>query len=162
MPGFDTSRFLQAPASEFVCLICYDVLCQPVIVPECEHVFCHDCLADWLSRAPKSAQNNSENGGGTNNNDSIILLKYCGHCPVDRTPVHTNELRPPQRVFRNLLSALLIRCSYAPECDLSVPISELEHHQTNCPHNPDNANRQIDCPKSKFTLPIQLVQFIFA
>lgn len=162
MPGFDTGRFPIPPASEFVCQICYDILCDPVIVPECEHVFCSDCLTDWLSRSPTTPQRlPSAQSADENSNPPADLSKKSGHCPIDRTPVGIDELRPPQRVFRNLLSALLIRCRFAPAgCDLSVPICELDYHEPNCPHNPDNANREIDCPKSEFP-PCLHVSFLF-
>ena len=69
---------------EFICTICHDVLENPKIISNCEHVFCHTCINEW------SINSNT--------------------CPVDREQIQ--DLVKPQRIFLNVLNRLKLRCQF--------------------------------------------------
>jgi hypothetical protein len=47
--GYDIKRFIGGKVNEeFVCVICQDVLEEPVMVSICEHIFCDGCIRGWI------------------------------------------------------------------------------------------------------------------
>ncbi|GBM70187.1 E3 ubiquitin-protein ligase NRDP1 [Araneus ventricosus] len=128
--GFDINRFKGEVDEEFICPICSGVLEEPLQAPICEHAFCKACINEWLSRKIS--------------------------CPIDREVITTNELKPPPRILRNLLSRLLIMCDNASSgCTAVVKLDQLGIHQQGCEYNP---NRPVPCeqdygflvPKNEF------------
>lgn len=45
-----SSRF--KTMSEDVCVVCYEVKTEPIMVNGCNHMFCGDCLLNWLKKNP--------------------------------------------------------------------------------------------------------------
>ena len=124
--GFDIKRFRESDIKEeFICPICCDILEDPVLFEECEHVFCRQCIEEWLqSCQPK-------------------------HCPIDRQEISEKSLRPPQRSFRNLITNLLISCDFSANgCQEYIKIDGLSVHSSNCAFNPVIMNQDIECPSS--------------
>lgn len=79
--------------------------------PQCEHAFCASCIQEWLTRQPT--------------------------CPVDRSPITFNQLKPAPRILRNLLSRLQIACDNAVYgCTAIVKLDALPSHLQECEHNP--------------------------
>lgn len=77
----------------------------------CEHPFCSACINEWLAR-------NST-------------------CPVDRQSVASSQLKPAQRILRNLLSRLKIDCDNAAVgCEAIVKLDLLAAHCLECDFNP--------------------------
>lgn len=83
--GYDVTRFIGKVDDEFLCQICTLVFENPVETP-CEHFFCDECIKDWISV------------------DAV--------CPVDRQPLTTAYLKTPNRLIRNLLGKLDIKCDF--------------------------------------------------
>ncbi len=106
--GFDVDRFVES-IEDFLCPICQDVVECPVQVSNCEHIFCTDCITQWIANQP--------------------------NCPVDKLPIEEHQLIPTSRFFRNLYNRLIIKCIYG--CEEIVEIEMVVNHQMNCAFNPD-------------------------
>ncbi|KAH7644497.1 e3 ubiquitin-protein ligase nrdp1-like [Dermatophagoides farinae] len=119
--GFDQTRFETKISDEFLCPICLDVLDNPVYLPNCDHVFCNECIKNWM------------------------MMNKSQTCPMDRKPSDPNQFQQPLRSFCNLLNRLNIRCQYKT-CNRFIKLSELQQHEQNCFQNPDNLNKEIICP----------------
>ena len=46
--GHPTNLFSPEPASNYICVVCHDVLEDACSVKECGHTFCHDCIKTFL------------------------------------------------------------------------------------------------------------------
>lgn len=122
----------KASFNDFKCEICFEIVKEPVVVKGCEHLFCHDCISEWLQKDSK--------------------------CPVDRTPIVTSDLVAPNRFFRNQYNQLKIQCHFAKVkkflkstnslvsclfaqagCNAVVPFDHLESHLLECEY------KQISC-----------------
>lgn len=115
--GYDIQRFEGEVDEELMCPICHQVLEDPLQVPQCEHAFCSACIKEWLAR-----------------NDS---------CPVDRTAVTSEQLKPVPRILRNLLARLKISCGNKNHgCNAVVKLDALRQHLEECMHNP---KRPVEC-----------------
>lgn len=42
--GILWDRIVEKMFYEFVCMICFDVVANPVLANDCEHMFCHECI----------------------------------------------------------------------------------------------------------------------
>ncbi|XP_022664110.1 E3 ubiquitin-protein ligase NRDP1-like isoform X2 [Varroa jacobsoni] len=128
--GYELARFVSASASgsgaagtpisvdeELVCPICSGVLQEPVHTPQCEHAFCKECIHNWIDRKPS--------------------------CPIDRSAITIQELKPVPRILRTLLSRLTLSCKFAEHgCTEVVKLDRLESHETVCEFNP---GRPVTC-----------------
>lgn len=123
--GYDIRRFTSSDvAEEFICPICHDVLQEPVLIDRCEHVFCHNCIHEWMLFGVTTVAKDS------------TTASTCW-CPIDRQVFEVRSLRPPQRSFRNLLFSLEISCDFAIDgCRQLIQLSELALHVTKCEFNP--------------------------
>lgn len=86
--GYDISRFVDCEKiiESFKCGICLDVLKEPVVVKACEHMYCGECIKDWM-RTDTS-------------------------CPQDRIPIIQRDIGLPSRFFRNLYENLEMKCDF--------------------------------------------------
>ncbi|KAK2718432.1 hypothetical protein QYM36_005671 [Artemia franciscana] len=85
--------------------------------PICEHVFCNACITEWLT----SSQT----------------------CPIDRTNLTIDALKPAPRILRNFLSRLTLSCSNQTHgCSASLTLERLAAHLLECNFNP---KRPITC-----------------
>lgn len=118
--GFDLERFEVTVDSELKCAICCGVFDQPVQAGDCEHIFCHACIHEWLATS--------------------------GSCPIDRRPLDLQQLQPAPRIVRNLLGRLQITCEFrSVGCHERFTLDQLAAHRSTCHHNPDALR---PCPKS--------------
>lgn len=109
--GYELARFEGDVDEELICPICSCVLEEPLQAPQCEHAFCATCIREWLTRQPT--------------------------CPVDRSAITPNQLKPVPRILRNLLSRLTIRCDNMPfGCPAMVKLDSLPAHLQECEFNP--------------------------
>jgi len=109
--GYDPSRFNGPVDDELKCPICCFVLQDAVQAPDCEHTFCDGCITEWLTRQ--------------------------SNCPVDRSPLTKQVLKPAPRVLRNLLAKLDIKCDFASGgCPAIVKLELLQSHMDSCDFNP--------------------------
>lgn len=74
---------VNADVADFKCAICFGIVKKAVVVKACEHLFCGECLDDWVR-----------------NNKS---------CPVDRASLKTSDLVEPSRFFRNQYNRLKMK-----------------------------------------------------
>ena len=110
--GYDDSRFEKDVDEEFHCSICYNVLKEPRMCRNNEHIFCLDCISEHLKV-------NSET------------------CPECNEHLSLDTLRKAPRVLRNCLSKLKINCDYASRgCPKFTRLEELETHVSNCGYAP--------------------------
>lgn len=109
--GYEIVRFEGDVDEELICPICSGVMEEPLQAPQCEHAFCAGCIQEWLTRQPT--------------------------CPVDRSPITYNQLKPVPRIMRNLLARLQIKCDNEKHgCKVVVKLDALTFHLQECEHNP--------------------------
>ena len=111
--GWDIRRFeeRQSIVEALVCSICNDVLQDPVQTP-CEHIFCTNCIKEWLEGGQKI-------------------------CPVDRQILTSAALKQPNRITKQLLGNLTVRCKhYGDGCWLKsrfeYMLQLIEHEVNHC------------------------------
>ena len=105
--GYDDSRFEKAVDDHFHCSICYNVLREPMMCRNNEHLFCRDCITEHLN---------------TNSHT-------CPECNEDLTV----EALRRARVISNILSGLKIMCDYSQRgCQEYIRLEELDSHVENC------------------------------
>jgi len=75
----------------FTCSICTDLIANMVMVKNCEHLYCRDCINHAI-RTQNSV------------------------CPECRTPITACHLQEPGRVLRKMLNEVQIKCKFRP-CD---------------------------------------------
>ncbi|XP_065567267.1 E3 ubiquitin-protein ligase NRDP1-like isoform X1 [Artemia franciscana] len=115
--GIDTARFSGDIDEDLLCSICTFVLEDPVQAPICEHVFCNTCITEWLT----SSQT----------------------CPIDRTNLTIDALKPAPRILRNFLSRLTLSCSNQTHgCPASLTLERFAAHLRECTFNP---KRPVNC-----------------
>ncbi|XP_065581626.1 E3 ubiquitin-protein ligase NRDP1-like isoform X2 [Artemia franciscana] len=85
--------------------------------PICEHVFCNTCITEWLT----SSQT----------------------CPIDRTNLTIDGLKPAPRILRNFLSRLTLSCSNQTHgCPALLTLERFAAHLLECNFNP---KRPVTC-----------------
>ena len=116
--GYDDERFETTVNRNFHCLICYNVLKEPVMCGNNQHYFCHDCITEHLRR-------NSHT---------------CPTC-ADELTVETLTLVP--RIVQDYLDELNIRCDYYDRgCRELVQLQNLKRHVAECRFTPVQCRNQ--------------------
>jgi hypothetical protein len=106
--GYEDSRFEKAVDAHFHCSICYNVLKEPMMCRNNEHIFCRDCITEHLT----------------------VNSHACPECNEDLT---VETLRKAPRVLTNYLSALKVKCDYSNRgCQEYIRLEELDSHVENC------------------------------
>ena len=109
--GYDDKRFQKDVDENFHCSICYNVLKDPRMCQNNEHMFCLACITQHLN----------------------VNSECCPECN-EHLSVHT--LRRA-RVVNKMLSKLKINCDYASRgCLQIIYLEELETHVANCGYAP--------------------------
>ena len=130
--GWNIGRFIDIDRvlDDFICVICTDVVENPVQTP-CEHIFCRDCIMEWLISGKNS-------------------------CPVDRKPLKLDNLNPVNRMTIQLLNKLIIRCkNYSEGCFLMATLenmSNLIRHEKDYCANVQNIRAQGEIDELKETI----------
>ena len=105
--GYEHSRFEKDVDENFHCSICYNVLKEPRMCRNNDHVYCLACISEHLKV-------NSQT------------------CPECNEHLSVDTLRRP-RVLNNYLSKLKINCDYASRgCPKLTCVEDLETHVANC------------------------------
>ncbi len=105
--GYDDSRFEKAVDTHFHCSICYNVLKEPMMCRNNEHIFCRGCITEHLT----------------------VNSHTCPECNEDLT---VKTLRKA-RLASNYLSELKIKCDYFNRgCQECIRLEELDSHVKNC------------------------------
>ena len=105
--GYDDERFEQTVSQTLHCIICTNVIKDPVMCQRNEHLFCRACIT--------------------------IHLMYSSTCPSCMEPLTVETLRQASRTVINLLSELKIRCEFFDRgCGKFVQLEDLERHVADC------------------------------
>ncbi len=105
--GYDDERFEQIVSQTLHCIICTNVIKDPVMCPQNEHLFCRACITRHLM--------NSQT------------------CPTCMQPLTVETLRQASRGIRNLLAELKIRCEFFDRgCGKFIELGDLERHVADC------------------------------
>ena len=109
--GYDEERFATTINQNFLCLICFNVLREPVLCPRNHHCFCRSCITKHLEN-----------------------FRRCPTC-ADELTVET--LAEPQRMVKDILNELNIHCIYINRgCQEILQLQHLERHEATCGFTP--------------------------
>ena len=105
--GYDDERFLHPVGHTLHCSICTNVLKDPVMCGQNEHLFCRTCITMHLM--------NSQT------------------CPNCIEPLTVATLSQTSRGMRNLLAELKIKCEFFDRgCSKFIELEHLERHVSDC------------------------------
>ncbi|EME40945.1 hypothetical protein DOTSEDRAFT_74483 [Dothistroma septosporum NZE10] len=117
-----------------MCPICRCPFVDPVVLDECDHCFCRDCIRQtWTTT--------------TNYNP----LGPRGDCPTCRTPAKLGPRSSTSKILGNILDDLLVKCPKADDgCQAQVKRGEVQDHMSiYCGY------AMIECPIEQCELPVQ-------
>ena len=110
--GYDDERFESTVDQNFHCLICYNVLKDPVMCKRNQHYFCHGCITEHLRR-------NSHT------------------CPTCADELTVETLAEVPRIVKTYLNERKIRCDYEDRgCRELVQLQNLNRHVAECGFSP--------------------------
>ena len=109
--GFDEERFTTKVNRNFLCLICFNVLKDPVLCPRNHHCFCRGCITKHLENVQR--------------------------CPTCADELTVETLIEPPRMVKDYINELNIRCVYIDRgCQEIVQLQHLEQHEATCGFTP--------------------------
>ena len=109
--GYEDERFETKVDDNLHCVICKEVLKDPVQCRRNEHHFCRNCI--------------------------IEHLEHSQNCPTCKNPLTVETLVRPQRFLANTLSSLKISCDNAQRgCRAVVELGSLNTHVASCGFSP--------------------------
>ena len=110
--GYDHERFESIVDEHFHCLICYNVLKDPVMCRRNQHYFCRGCITEHLGR-------NSHT------------------CPTCADELTVDTLTNVPRIVTDYLNGRKIRCDYEDRgCRELVQLQNLNRHVAECGFSP--------------------------
>ena len=110
--GYDDERFESIVDQHFHCLICYNVLKDPVMCRRNQHYFCRGCITEHLRR-------NSHT------------------CPTCADELTVEKLTDAPRIVMDYLNGQKIRCDYEDRgCRELVQLQNLNRHVAECGFSP--------------------------
>ena len=110
--GYDDERFESIVDQNFHCLICYNVLKDPVMCRNNQHYFCRGCITEHLRRNART-------------------------CPTCADELTVETLAEVPRIVKNYLNELKIRCDhYDRGCRELVQLQNLQRHVAECGFSP--------------------------
>ena len=109
--GYEDERFEQIVSQTLHCIICTNVIKDPVMCRQNEHLFCRACITRHL-------------------------MNY-QTCPTCMEPLTVETLSKTSRTVVKLLSELRIRCEFSDRgCEEYVELGSLEVHLKECGYAP--------------------------
>ncbi|CAB4009941.1 RING finger 151-like [Paramuricea clavata] len=109
--GYDEERFASKVNRNFLCLICFNVLKDPVLCPRNQHCFCRACITKHLENSQR--------------------------CPTCANELTVETLAKPQRMIKDYLDELNIHCVYNNRgCEEIVQLQHLDNHEATCGFTP--------------------------
>ena len=109
--GYDEERFVTTINRNFLCLICFNVLKDPVLCPRNQHCFCRGCITKHLENSRK--------------------------CPTCADELTEETLTEPPRMVKDYLNESKIRCVYHDRgCEEIVQLQHLDQHEDLCGYTP--------------------------
>ncbi len=110
--GYDDERFESIVDQHFHCLICYNVLKDPVMCRSNQHYFCSGCITEHLRR-------NSHT------------------CPTCADELTVETLQDVPRIVKDYLNERKIRCDhYGRGCRELLQLQNLQRHVAECGFSP--------------------------
>ena len=117
--GYDEKRFVITISRNFLCLICFNVLKDPVLCRRNQHCFCRGCITKHLENFRR--------------------------CPTCADELTEETLTEPPRMVKEYLNELNIRCIYHDRgCEEIVQLQHLDQHEDSCGFTPAVCRNQ-DC-----------------
>ncbi len=105
--GYDEERFAITVNRNFLCLICFNVLKDPVLCPRNQHCYCRSCITKQLENSQR--------------------------CPTCADELTVETLTEPNRMVKDYLNELIIRCVYSDRgCQEIVQLQHLDQHEATC------------------------------
>ena len=109
--GYDEDRFATTVNRNFLCLICFNVLKDPVLCPRNQHCFCRSCITKHLENSRR--------------------------CPTCADELTVETLAEPNRMVKDYLNELKIHCVYIDRgCQEIVQLEHLDNHEATCGFTP--------------------------
>ena len=109
--GYDEERFVTTINRNFLCLICFNVLKEPVLCPRNQHCFCRGCITKHLQNSQR--------------------------CPTCADELTEETLTVPSRMVKDYLNESKIRCVYHDRgCEEIVQLQHLDQHEDSCGFTP--------------------------
>ena len=109
--GYDEERFVTTINRNFLCLICFNVLKDPVLCPKNHHCFCRGCITKHLENSQR--------------------------CPTCADELTEETLTEPPRMVKDYLNESKIRCVNRDKgCEDIVQLQHLEQHEDSCGFTP--------------------------
>ena len=109
--GYDEKRFVSTINRNFLCLICFNVLKDPVLCPRNQHCFCRCCITTHLENSRR--------------------------CPTCADELTEETLIVPSRMVCDYLDESKIRCVYHDRgCQEVVQLQHLDEHEDSCGFTP--------------------------
>ena len=109
--GYEAGRFETQVDESLHCVICREVLKDPVQCRRNEHHFCRNCITEHL--------------------------RHSQNCPMCKDPLTVETLARPQRFLANTLSSLKISCeNFERGCRKVVELGSLDTHVATCDFSP--------------------------
>ena len=112
--GYDEERFATTVNRNFLCLICFNVLKDPVLCPRNQHCYCRGCITKQLENSQR-----------------------CPTCADELAELTVETLAEPNRMVKDYLNELNIRCVYINRgCKEIVQLQHLDQHEATCGFTP--------------------------
>ena len=109
--GYDEERFVTTLNRNFICLICFNVLKDPVLCPRNQHCFCRGCITKHLENAKR--------------------------CPTCADELTVETLIEAPRMIKDILNESKIRCLYSERgCQDILQLEHLDRHEATCGFTP--------------------------
>ncbi|KAL1682788.1 hypothetical protein EV122DRAFT_202974 [Schizophyllum commune] len=108
-------NYVDAPNANLICCICRAPYIEPVTTRTCYHTFCRECIGRALA--------------------------HSSHCPVDRSPLTSEDLVPASPIVIALLDELEVECIHrSAGCKTTCQRQSLASHLKNsCQYNPSTS-----------------------
>ena len=111
MQGYDEERFVTKVNRNFLCLICRNVLKDPVLCPRNQHCFCRGCITKHLENSQR--------------------------CPTCNEELTEEALTEPAKMVKDLINELNIHCVYHNRgCQEILQLQHLDSHEATCGFTP--------------------------
>ena len=111
LQGYDEERFVTTVNRNFLCLICFNVLRDPVMCSRNQHCFCRSCITQHLQNSQR--------------------------CPTCNDELTVQTLAEPPRMIKDVINDLNIQCVYNNRgCQEIVQLQHLDRHEDSCGFTP--------------------------
>lgn len=125
-------EYVEPYDENLMCAICRCPFVDPVVLTECDHCFCRDCIRQtWTS--------------------TYTPLGPRGDCPTCRTPAKLGPRSGISKILTNILDDLLVRCPKCEDgCKTVVKRGEVQDHV-----NIYCGFANVECPAENCELPVR-------